>query len=302
MLNLKELKSVIINSTDSLDEITDSLKKITEPTVFLGTGGSRVVAEYAALVLKVKNKINTRCLDPRDLRYVDLTSYPNLFIVSSSGANFGVKSSFCQDKNIYLFSKRKSKIKQEELLHYEMPHIHSFISLETTIIPMSILLKYYLGDKFGIILNELFSLIDESITFPFKGDLVNIFTGADTFITSTFLETSLIESGLKIPVIHEKYSYCHGRSTLNKTRESSAIYLRYFESDLDKTIIKVLSRKSVPLVLASKFSDPLIDEFYLTLQCMYLLNNVAAIEGLDLANIKYDVEAVRELYHFKGSM
>lgn len=56
------------------------------------------------------------------------------------------------------------------------------------------------------------------------------------------------------------------------------------------------------LIMESYFEDPIINDYYLTLQSMVLLMNIARAKKINLRSIKYDKEAVRNLYYFKGSM
>lgn len=297
------IEETISNLRFNKDEIFNNLKNIKEPTLIIGSGGSRVVAEFASRVLSKKNKILTRVLDARDLHYEDLELYDNIFIISYSGSNYGVKASFIDNKNIYLLSKRKTKIKDETLLHYEMEEHDSFISLESTIIPMTILLEYYLEDNYSDYITKILEELDEDLSFDFSGDYINIFSGIDSSVTETFLESTCVESGLIIPLIHRKYDYCHGRSTINKNHSSVSIYLSDNGSDLDNTLKDVLNdTMSRNLILKQVFEDSVVNDYYLCLQCMYLLLNIAKSKNIDLRKIKYDRDAVKKLYYFKGSM
>ena len=89
---------------------------------------------------------------------------------------------------------------------------------------MSVILKYYLGNLFDEIIEDIFTLIDKSINYEL-GNITNIFTDYKTITTSVFLESTLAESGLSLPIVHSKYNYCHGRSTLNKDKDYDSIYL-----------------------------------------------------------------------------
>lgn len=302
-MNLNELKSLILKSTENIDKITEDLANIKTNTLITAAGGSMVVAKFLKNVLEKKNNIISETKDARDLKYTNLNLFDNIFIVSYSGSNYGVKTSFYDNKRMYLLSNRKTKIKNEELLHYDISCENSFISIETTIIPCAIILKYYLGDIFAIILDEIFASIDESLFLELKGNYLNIFSGVETSCTEEFLTSTLVEAGISVPLIHKKYSYCHGRSTINKKHDSSSIYLGYNGSDLDTTIKKVLELTSANyIIMESLFSDTIVDDFYYLLQSIVLLLNISKSKKVDLRNIKYDRDAVKNLYYFKGSM
>lgn len=298
-----DIESIINDLKFNKEEIFDNLKSINGPTILIGSGGSRVVAEFASMVLETKNKIFTKVLDVRDLNYIDLKRYENIFIASFSGANAGVHASIIDNKNTYLLSKRKTKIKNETLLHYEVPEVNSFISLEATIVPMTILLEYYLGDKFSKVFSKIIKSIDKGMNFYFNSSYINIYSGIDSKTTETFLESTLTESGIAAPLIHTKYDYCHGRSTINKHHSSSSIYLCDNGTYLDKKLKEVLDvTMTSTLTIKKKFKDEIVNDYYMCLQCMYLLINIGLSKNIDLRNIKYDRDAVKKLYYFKGSM
>lgn len=301
--NIKKIKENILASTKNIEGIVEGLKNIKGNTIIIGTGGSRVVAEFASSVLTAKNHIITKVVDSRDLKYLDLSLYENIFIASYSGSNFGVKSCFDNNLNKYLLTHRVTKIDDEVLLSYEMESEHSFISLNSSVIPMAILLKYYFGDNFDILIEEIFNKVNKEAFININGEFINIFSGVDTLASAAFLETTFAEAGLSAPLMHEKYSYCHGRSTINKGHKHQAIYLGNNNRDLDSALQEVLEIQMTDyLILDNLFDDPIVNDFYLTIACIYLLRNIAASRGIDLSDIKYDKEAVKRLYYFKGSM
>lgn len=301
--NIAKFKENIISSNRNIESIIESLKGIKGNTIIVGTGGSRVVAEFASSVLTKKNHIITKIVDSRDLKYTDLSLYENIFIVSYSGSNFGVKSCLDNDLNKYLLTSRKTKIKDEILLTYSMESEHSFISLNSTIVPISVLLNYYLEDKFDIIIEDIFDKVNKNLYLDIVGEYVNIYSGVDTRTSEAFIETTLAESGISVPLVHEKYSYCHGRSSVNKNHTHSAIYLGYNDTDLDRVMKEVLDiQMSDYIILESLYDDSVVNDFYFLLASIYLLRNIANSKKVDLSDIKYDKEAVKKLYYFKGSM
>lgn len=300
---INSLEENIMESTKNIDDIIKDLKKIKGNLLSVGTGGSRVVAEYASSVLSKKNYLLTKTIDPRDLEYIDKSLYEELFISSYSGSNYGVKKSLDNNLNKYLLTNRKTNISDEKILHYEMPKEHSFISLNATLVPMAILLKYYLEGDFENTIKDVFASVDPKASLSITGEYINIFSGIETNTASSFIESTLTESGIAVPLIHEKYSYCHGRTTINKGSIASTIYLGYKGTDLDISIREVLENQNSNLyILEDKFIDNIVNDFYQTLQCIYLLKNVAESQDIDLSTIDYDKSAVKKLYYFKGSM
>ena len=53
--------------------------------------------------------------------------------------------------------------------------------------------------------------------------LFEIMSGDHTRVAAGVLESTIAEAGLGIPVIHEKYGYCHGRSTLQHVHRHSCL-------------------------------------------------------------------------------
>ncbi len=300
--DIEALYDDIIYATKNNLELFANLKKIKGATICVGVGGSKVVAKFAEKILAKKNKIIAITLEPGSLTHFNKDLYENIFISSHSGKNYGVK--VCLNNNLkqYLFSTRKTPIKDEVLLTYDMIERQSFISLSDTIIPMAILLKFYLGKRFNKTIDKILKMLDKEIfleaNFP-----INIFTDVSSETSSTFLESTLIESGLNTPVINYKYDYCHGRSTINKSHDKEAIILGFSNTDLDKTLLKVLSKTTKKvLILKDISSDEIINDFYFTIASVYLTANIAKSKKINLKTINYDREAVHELYYFKGSM
>lgn len=292
----------ILYATEDTDCIFENLKNIKDPTICIGVGGSKVVAKFAEKVLAKKNKIIAITMEPHSFRHFDANLFKNIILASHSGKNYGIKTSLENNLNKYLLSTKELPNKDEILLKYNMIERKSFISISDTIIPMAILLKYYLGSKYHKTLTKIFANIDSSIIL--KGEEnINIFTGIDTETASTFLESTLIESGLNVPIINYKYDYCHGRSTINKHHNNESIILGYSNTDLDKKLKGVLLTTTKKVLVLKKISqDDIINDFYLTCACVYLCANIAKSKKVNLKKIEYDRDAVHELYYFKGSM
>lgn len=67
-------------------------------------------------------------------------------------------------------------------------------------------------------------------------------SGYETRTSSSVLESNLVEAGLSAPVIHDKGSYCHGRSNLLfQYPDSHIIYLTHELKDLGRILIDTIS-------------------------------------------------------------
>lgn len=297
---IENLYDNILIATVDTNEIENKFKTILGNTICVGSGGSKVVATFLASVLEKKNNGIFTCFEPSSLPK-NLSNYENIVACSYSGSNYGVKYALSTKLKSYLFSKRKTKVDKETLIHYEMPDEESFISLGATIIPMAIILKYYLGDDFSYYIEDIFKRIDKQINFSISS-FVNVFTSSASTSAMTFLESSLIESGLGVPIINYKYDYCHGRSTINKDHNNSAILFSN-GTDLDRKLSEIMEMTMREiLIVSSPYDDEIVSDFYFTIQSLYIIECLAKESGVDLKHINYDRIAVKGLYHFKGSM
>lgn len=57
------------------------------------------------------------------------------------------------------------------------------------------------------------SLQSYNFDFDTTTNVFEIFSGTDTSTASKYLESTLVQSGIGISIVHDKYAYCHGRST-----------------------------------------------------------------------------------------
>ena len=297
--NFEKLERRVIdtlNSTD-LDRINYELHKIDGPTLISGVGGSSVVSEYASKVLAFKNGIITRNTEPRDFRYMSTNGYKNVLACSYSGNNYGVELAFDNDLKHYLLASKPNEKDGIVNLTYNCQNKEkSFISLAATLIPCSILLNYYVDNKlnsFGEVNNY---------DFDVECDEFEIFSGFDTSTASKYLESTMVESGIGVPIVHDKYSYCHGRSTLSTVSNNIAIY---FDSgtELDRLLLEEIRKyyKDV-IILNSRLSKTsIVDEYYLLINCMYLTKYLAEKKEKDLSGVDYN-PIVKKLYKYNGKI
>ena len=288
-----------LNSTD-LEYIRNELNKIKDATVVSGVGGSSVVSNFTSKVIGKKNKVITTNVEPRDFLYNGLSGFKNVIACSYSGDNYGVDMSFNNDMNKYLLSSNCSKYSDVANLVYNTNYGNeiSFISLASTLIPISIVLNYYLNGNN----KEIISNINEyNYDFDTRCNLYEIFTGYDTSTASKYLESTMVEAGIGIPIIHDKYDYCHGRSSMSFNNNSNAIYYSR-NTEFDRFMINELNKYyNEVIVIESKYKDDILDDYNMLIASMYLTKYIAEKKNIDLSDVKY-CPIVKKLYKYKGEI
>lgn len=295
---LKRRVEDALEKTD-LEYIRSELLKIKDASIVSGVGGSSVVSEFGSKVLNQKNGIISINCEPRDFLYQGVSGFKNVISCSYSGNNYGVDLSFDNDLKKYLLSNNPSTSEDVVNLQYQttIDKERSFISLGATLIPVSILMDYYLEGED----NKLLDLILEK-DFSFEPSHVyEIFSGYDTRTAAKYLESTLVESGIGIPIVHDKYSYCHGRSTLSTVQQSNAIYFNR-GTEFDKMMVEELKQYyQEVIVINSKSRDQVIDDFQMLVQAMYLTKYLAEKQSKDLSKVEYS-PVNKKLYKYSGQI
>ena len=300
--NFEKLEERIKDSltkTD-LERIRFELARIKGATLVSGVGGSSVVSEFATKVLNQKNGIITRNTEPRDFNYLNLRGYENVLACSYSGNNYGVELAFNNVLKHYLLASRASEEKGVTSLNYECEDKEkSFISLGATLIPCSVLFNYYLDHK-----DSIMEIMDRYIkryeySFDVECDAYEIFTGLDTSTGSKFLESTMVESGIGVPVVHDKYSYCHGRSTLSTMHNNIAIYFNT-DKELDKLLLEELYKYYKDVIVLDVDSS-IRGDFIGLVKSMYLAKYIAERKSKDLSGVDYN-PIVKKLYKYNGEL
>lgn len=298
-VNFEYLKGRVVDTLNNTDteHINYELSKLDKPTLVSGVGGSSVVSEFGAKVLSTKNSIITRNTEPRDMLYMDKSGYFNVIGCSYSGNNFGVDLSFNNSLKKYLLSRNRN----EEVVNLQyrttIDNERSFISLGATLIPVSILINYYLNGNTSFLDD-----IEECVfSFDTECDVYEIFSGYDTSTTSKYLESTMVESGIGIPIVHDKYSYCHGRSTMSINNSSIAIFLNR-DTELDRLLLREISKyyKDI-IVIDGKYKDMILDDYQMLVHAMYLTKFIAESKNKDLSKVEYS-PLCKTLYKCKFTM
>lgn len=286
-----------LDKTD-LQKIKKQLAKIKENTICTGVGGSKVVSDYASSILNSKNNISSISCEPQEINFLNLKPYQNVLTCSYSGTNYGVEMSFSNTLNKYLLSHNKISNVNNLTYYSSYQDEHSFISLAATLMPMSILLAYYLDNDFQIIKE----ILNQTKTYHVEpNNVFEIISASYPKAAETFLESTMTESGIAIPILHGKYGYCHGRSTIAKDNKHSLILMNQ-NTTLDNLLLTELPQYFKQIIeIKSRYQDPIIDDYYRTYQAMLLTKEIAKINHKDLSEVDY-LPIVKKLYKFKGSM
>ena len=299
-VNFEYLDKRVLDSLEhtDLDYIRHELSNIKNSTIISGVGGSSVVSEFASKVIGKKNNIITINSEPRDFLYRNYVGFKNVISCSYSGNNYGVDLSFNNDMKKYLLSNNAFDDKEVTYLEYKttIDKERSFISLGATLIPISVLLNYYLGEK------DLLKYIEEEkFDFNTDSDIFEIFTGYDTSSSSKYLESTLAESGIGIPIVHDKYAYCHGRSTLGINYKSNIVYFNR-GTEFDSFMLEELKQYSDNIItINSKYSDDILDDYQMLVKSMYLTKYIAEYKNKDLSKVEYS-PIVKKLYKYSGNI
>ena len=165
---------------------------------------------------------------------------------------------------------------------------------------MSILLSYYLDGKndciFEILKNTEISKVEKM-----SQNVFEIMSGYESKTAASFLESTFIEAGIAIPIIHDKYAYCHGRSTTSYFEKHNMIYFNG-NTELDKGMLEEFPKYYEQIIpIKYKYGDKIVNDFYLTYKSMLLAKRIALLQKKDLSVVDYS-PIVRKLYYFKGEM
>lgn len=273
---MKEKIYGAIDNTD-LNKMFTALASIKEATLVTGVGGSSIVAIFLAKVLRQKNHIVATFAFPRDLQYMDLSGYKNVISVSYSGNNIGVDASFANKLNKYLLS--GSPRDGVNNIIYKMHKEGSYVSINATVVPLSLILLYYINDM---------NFIDEAINLNISTDSNNeayeVLYGYENITAATLLESYLVESGMASCVLHEKYNYAHGRINLTKNLHSDLIFFKMNNEYDDLLAATLPSLYDKIITIARKHEDDVVDDYYASVLSLKLVKAIAENKDRDISD------------------
>ena len=330
-LNFSKLEKRIMQVNDpyfgKYNDIRQMLYKLitdNKPTLIMATGGSKVIAYYLQLIIERLTGIICEVIEPRDYFYkVNKDVFSNLIAISASGNTNGISEALLNFKgNKYLITENMKDANAlvvswgNKLYDREK----SFISLATSLGPISLLLDSTTSLNLELDSNEI-KIINYKIkelllrsrekinrlNVNFKDtSLIQIMSGYETKTSLSVLESNLTEVGLAAPVIHDKGSYCHGRSNLLfQYPNSKIIYLSHELKELDHLLIGSINSEYSNIFVFDTFdlNDNIFwKEYYLILQMYFLSKKIAEDKSIDLTQPEYNRVLVKGLYKFKGEM
>lgn len=332
-LNFSKLGERIMQINDpylgKYNDIREMLYELTidnEPTLIIATGGSKVIAYYLQLIIERLGLTGIICevIEPRDYFYkVNRKMFSNLIVISASGNTNGINEALLDFKgNKYLVTENMKESNYQivswgnKLYDKEK----SFISLATSLGPISLLLDSTTSLNLELDSNEIKKINDkikelllrsgekiDSLNVKFKDtSLIQIISGYETKSSASVLESNLTEVGLTSSVIHDKGSYCHGRSNLLfQYPNSRIIYLSHGLKELDSLLINAINSEysNISVFDTSDLNDNIFwKEYYLILQMYFLSKKIAEDKNIDLTQPEYNPTLVKRLYKFKGEM
>lgn len=332
-INFSKLEKRILSINDPLlnkaNDIREMLYQLTinnKPTLIVATGGSKVVAYYLQLIIERLGTSGVICevIEPRDYFYkVNRNQFSNLIAISTSGNTNGIKESLDdfngtkflitqnnQENNYQVISWGNEKYETEK----------SFISLASSLGPITLMLDSTTSLNMEIGYDEIKKINDkikellirskekiDKISVNFKDiSLIQIMSGYETKTSSSVLESNLVEIGLAAPVIHDKGSFCHGRSNLLfQYPNSRVIYLCHQRRELDDILIELINIEysNISIFDTEDITENYFwKEYYLILQMYFLSKKIADDKNIDLTQPEYNPKLVKKLYNFRGEM
>ena len=305
-----------LDASNSIDisELKDKIVRLNGPSLCIGNGGSYAASMFASKVLESKNRIIAIDKQPRDILYNDIKLYDNVFAVTYNNRNYGVIRALEKAKNdglsTYVLTKGNQSDNIDTLIKYSsnLSSEYSFISIASTFMPMSVMLKYYTefsDEDLNQLINNIYAsskdiIIDDIDRMP----VIEIMSGDNTYVSSKLLKSSIVESGIGIPVEHEKYDYCHGPSNLSyKNKNSVLIYLLNGEkTELDSLELEYLKPYYKQIILLeTKEKDKIIGEYDLAMKGIFLCKRIAELQNTNLCKFEYS-PIVKKVYRFNKGM
>lgn len=310
------------NVREMLYELTTQNK----PILIMATGGSKVIAYYFQLIIERLGFTRIICevIEPRDYFYKENREmFSNLIVISASGKTNGIHEALAHFKGKKYLICEQEKDREYEVVSWGNPLYekeYSFVSLASSLGPITLLLDSTTSLNLEIGANEIKKInhkIKEllvrstnkinKLQFNFRDtSLIQIMSGYETRTSSSILESNLAEVGLAAPVIHDKGSYCHGRSNLlYRYPDSCMVYLTHGFRDLDNLLVDSIRKEYSNIFICdtNDLDDTIFwKEYYLMLQMYFLSKKIADDKGIDLTQPEYNPNLVKKIYNFKGEM
>lgn len=302
-------------------EMIKSIVKSNQPTLIMATGGSKTVAYYLEMILESKGII-CEVIEPRDYTHKkNIERFSNIIVISASGKTNGIENP------LRTFNGKKYLITEKEdsrdcnVISWgtkEYDPERSFISLSTSLGPITLFLdsidtieKEVSKEKIKRVNNKIKEMLRKNqaridgLKIDYKDiPLIQVISGCENKASAATLESNLVETGAIPIIVHDKSSFCHGRSNLiYRNPNSSIIYLQGEERELDDLLIKILSKEYPHFhVFEEDDEDQYWREYSLLLQMYYLSKKVCDEKGIDITQPDYNPKVIKKVYSYRGEM
>lgn len=298
-----------------------SVIRSNNPTLIMATGGSKTVAYYLQLILE-SNGVICEVIEPRDYTHKqNINSFSNLVVISASGETNGIEVALKFFEGTKYLLTEKAKEGDFTVITWGNPIVEtekSFISLATTLGPIALFLdsldsveKDVSKEDVRKTNEKIKELLKKSKECISKFDLnykdiplIQTISGYENRFSPSTLESNLVETGIIPITMHDKSSFCHGRSNLiYRNPSSSIIYLLNEENELDKLLIDLLSSEYPNFnIFKGEGKDNYWKEFSLLLQMYFLSKKIADERGIDLTAPDYNPKVTKPVYRYRGRM
>ena len=320
------INNPLLNKANDIREMLYQLTINNKPTLIVATGGSKVVAYYLQLIIERlgTNGVICEVIEPRDYFYkTNRNKFSNLIAISTSGNTNGIKEALNDFNGTKFLITQNNQESNYQVISWGNERYEtekSFISLVSSLGPITLMLDSTTSLNMEIDYDEIKKINDkikellirsrekiDKISVNFKDiSLIQIMSGYETKTSSSVLESNLVETGLAAPVIHDKGSFCHGRSNLLfQYPDSHVIYLCHQRRELDNILIELINKEysNVSIFDTEDIKEDCFwKEYYLLLQMYFLSKKIADDKNINLTQPEYNPKLVKKLYNFRGEM
>ena len=157
----------------------------------------------------------------------------------------------------------------------------SYVSINATIVPLSLLFMYYTEDR-----DLLFDILKSDIDSDSSNRQYEVIYGYESNTAATLLESCITEAGFGSCILHEKYNYCHGRINITKNCSSDLIF---FDSnnELDEVLKNNLKNYYKKMIIFDfKSDDVVINDFILSILSLKLIHKIAINKNIEISDMK----------------
>lgn len=307
--------------TEATNEVKSVLLSLPDRVLTVGTGGSYAAALFAAKCINTYETGFAESVKPRDALLFPLDKYGLVLLFSYSGLTNDIQAVYraCCEKHIPVrvitaLDKNDANCpyKRDEMISYtnDNPDFEErgFISMASTLIPMSLFAARYYDGKVGFekFLYGVFSQREKDFEFSVltarkTALIIDIFSAYDTATASTILESDIIESGIGRVTVHEKKDFSHGRYNAIESLPPDIVV--FFDSKVgsytNKLKVYLSQRVKFPLIEMKARNEGFWGDFDLAVAVQFFVAKLSEEAGYDMSDPTYPEEA-KGLYKYSG--